>query len=315
VAENVLATGGTDYAVKIWDVSTGDEKLHLTGHTAIIQSLSWNYDGSLLSSFCKDKKLRVFDPRTNSIAGEANAHQGVKGGRALWIGKHDKVFSVGFGATSERQYFIFDSKNLSAPLVGPVNIDNSAGQIMPFYDEDSELLFLAGKGDGNIRYYEIEAEGTNSGKPEVFFVSQYSSNEPTAAIGSMPKRGCDVTTNEIVKLFRVVGTKLEPLSFKVPRKSDLFQEDIFPDCRSDEFALTAEQWFAGENSKPKTKSLQGGFAKREATATSFTKKEEGGSVGGSVADHGELAELRKENSELKNRVALLEAEIARLKST
>jgi len=315
VAENVLATGGTDYAVKIWDVSTGDEKLHLTGHTAIIQSLAWNYDGSLLSSFCKDKKLRVFDPRTNSIAGEANAHQGVKGGRALWIGKHDKVFSVGFGATSERQYFIFDSKNLSAPLVGPVNIDNSAGQIMPFYDEDSELLFLAGKGDGNIRYYEIEAEGTNSGKPEVFFVSQYSSNEPTAAIGSMPKRGCDVTTNEIVKLFRVVGTKLEPLSFKVPRKSDLFQEDIFPDCRSDEFALTAEQWFAGENSKPKTKSLQGGFAKREATATSFTKKEEGGSVGGSVADHGELAELRKENSELKNRVALLEAEIARLKST
>jgi len=221
---------------------------------------------------------------------------------------------VGFSATFERQYFIFDSKNLSTPLVGPVNIDNSAGQIMPFYDEDSELLFLAGKGDGNIRYYEIEQSGSG-GKPEVFFVSQYASNDPTAAIGSMPKRGCDVTTNEIVKLFRVVGTKLEPLSFKVPRKSDLFQEDIFPDCRSDEPALTADQYFAGENAKPKVKSLQGGFTKREASATSFTKKEEGsfGSSGG--GDHAETAELRRENAELKSRIAHLEAELAKLKST
>jgi len=197
-----------------------------------------------------------------------------------------------------------------------VNIDNSAGQIMPFYDEDSELMFLVGKGDGNIRYYEIEADGTTgNGKPEVFFVSQYASNDPTAAIGAMPKRGCDVTTNEIVKLFRVVGTKLEPLSFKVPRKSDLFQEDIFPDCRSDEPALTLEQWFAGENSKPKLKSLQGGFSKREASTTSFTKKEEGTIASSGSADHGEVAELRKENAELKSRIAHLEAELAKLKST
>jgi len=282
--------------------------------------LAWSYDGANLASFCKDKKLRIFDPRTSTIAGEATAHQGVKGGRALWIGKHDKVFTVGFGQTSERQYFIFDRKNLSTPLLGPVNIDNSAGQIMPFYDEDSELLFLAGKGDGNIRYYEIEPN--EGGKPEVFFVSQYSSNESTSAIGNMPKRGCDVTTNEIVKLFRVVGTKLEPLSFKVPRKSDLFQEDIFPDCRSDEPSLSAEQWFAGENAKPKTKSLQGGFKKSDASSTSFTKKEEGvaavssGNISGSQSEHhNELVELRKENSELKHRIAHLEAELAKLKST
>jgi len=148
-----------------------------------------------------------------------------------------------------------------------------------------------------------------------FFVSQYASNDPTAAIGSMPKRGCDVTTNEIVKLFRVVGTKLEPLSFKVPRKSDLFQEDIFPDCRSDEPALTADQYFAGENAKPKVKSLQGGFTKREASATSFTKKEEGGFGSSGGGDHAETAELRRENAELKSRIAHLEAELAKLKST
>jgi len=292
--------------VKLWDVSTGDEKANITGHGGIIQSLSWNYDGSTLATFCKDKKLRVFDPRSTAVAGEALAHQGVKGGRALWLGKHDKIYTVGFGQTSERQYFIFDPKNLAQPLVGPVNIDNSAGMIMPFYDEDSELLFLAGKGDGNIRYYEVEPENP-TGKPEVYFLSQYGSNDPCAAIGCMPKRGCDVNTNEIVKLFRVVGTKLEPLSFKVPRKSDLFQEDIFPDCRSDEPALTSEQWFAGENGKPKTKSLQGGYGgkARDTSATHFTKKEDG------EANLSE-ADLKKENAELKKRVAYLEAELAKL---
>jgi len=309
VAENVLATGSTDFLVKIWDVATGEQKNNIEGHSGIIQSLAWNYDGSLLTSFCKDKKLRVFDPRTNTIAGEAVAHQGVKGGRALWLGKADKIFSVGFGQTSERQYFVFDPKNLTAPLVGPVNIDNSAGMIMPFYDEDSDLLFLAGKGDGNIRYFEAEPEA--AGKPELYFVSQYSSNDSTAAIGYMPKRGCDVNTNEIVKLFRVVGSKLEPLSFKVPRKSDLFQDDIFPDCRSDEPALTSAQWFAGENSKPKTKSLHGGFAKREAGSTSFSRKEDTGDEPAGH-QHQENLELKRENAELKQRILHLEAELAKL---
>jgi len=141
----------------------------------------------------------------------------------------------------------------------------------------------------------------------VHFCSQYGSNDPTSAIGCMPKRGVDVNTCEIMKLFRVQGTKLEPLSFKVPRKSDLFQEDIFPDCRSDEPSLTPQQWFGGENAKPKTKSLQGGFQKKVESAASFQRKDES-EVQLSETD------LKKENAELKKRVAYLEAEIAKLQS-
>jgi len=302
IAENVLATGSTDCTVKIWDITTGDEKLNWTGHGGIIQSLNWNYDGSLLTSFCRDYKLRVFDPRSSETVAAVDGHQGVKGGRAIWMGKHDKVFTVGFGKTSERQYSIYDSKNLSTPLLGPANLDNQAGQIIPFYDEDSDLVFMAGKGDGAIRYYEFEDKGD---KPEVHFCSQFSSNDPTSAIGSMPKRGVDVNTNEIVKLFRVQGTKLEPLSFKVPRKSDLFQDDLFPDCRSDEPSLTAAEWFDGKSAKPKTKSLKGGFEKKEQSSTPFQKSE----TEAPLSD----ADLKKENAELKKRVAYLEAEIAKLK--
>ena len=36
-------------------------------------------------------------------------------------------------------------------------IDNSSGIIWPFYDKYLDVLFLCGKGDGNIRYYEYNS--------------------------------------------------------------------------------------------------------------------------------------------------------------
>jgi len=301
VAENILATAGTDYEVKIWDVTTGQDQLTVGGHGGIIQSLAWNYTGSTLVTFCKDKKMRVVDPRTNKISAETETHQGVKGGRAIWLGKHELIISIGFSKSAEREYMIYDPRNLEQQLTR-TGIDNAAGVLMPFYDEDTEILFLAGKGDGNLRYYEVELEGPANAM--VHFISQYASNEPAAGCGSMPKRGCDVNTNEIVRLYKQTGTLLQPLSFKVPRKSDLFQDDIFPACRSDEAALTHQQWFAGETvSGPKTKSLEGGFVKSEKGDVSFSKVEEEKPLSED--------ELRKTHAELVKRVAYLEAELAK----
>lgn len=39
--------------------------------------------------------------------------------------------------------------------VSEMDLDQSAGVLMPFYDQDTSVLFLGGKGDGNIRYYEL----------------------------------------------------------------------------------------------------------------------------------------------------------------
>jgi len=301
VAENILATAGTDYDVKIWDVTTGQDKVTVGGHGGIIQSVNWNYSGSLLITYCKDKKMRLVDPRHNKVNGEVETHTGVKGGRALWMGKHELIISVGFSKGAEREYMIFDPRKFEECLARAA-IDNSAGVLMPFYDEDTEILFLAGKGDGNLRYYEVEPE--SPANQMVHFISQYSSNEPAAGCGYMPKRGCDVNTNEIVRLYKQTGTLLQPLSFKVPRKSDLFQDDIFPPCRSDEPALTAAQFFAGETvTGPKTKTLEGGFAKSAKADVSFEKADEEKPL----SDE----DLRKHHTELTKRVAYLEAELAK----
>ncbi len=40
------------------------------------------------------------------------------------------------------------------------------------------------------------------------------------------------------------------IPFVVPRKSELFQEDLYPDTVSDVPAITAEEWWEGTNKDP-----------------------------------------------------------------
>jgi len=46
--------------------------------------------------------------------------------------------------------FSRSQNDLSQPLVTE-SIDCSSGVLFPFYDHDTKIVFLAGKGDGNVR--------------------------------------------------------------------------------------------------------------------------------------------------------------------
>lgn len=48
-------------------------------------------------------------------------------------------------------------------------------------------------------------------------------------MGYMPKRGLDVNKCEIARFFKLHERQYEPIIMTVPRKSDLFQDDLYPD--------------------------------------------------------------------------------------
>ena len=76
----------------------------------------------------------------------------------------------------------------------------------------------------------------------------------------MPKRGCDVNTCEIAKFYRLNNNGLcQVVSMTVPRRSELFQEDLYPDTLSDEHATTAEEWIEGTDAEPILVSLKVSF--------------------------------------------------------
>jgi coronin-7 len=71
-------------------------------HTDVIQSLSWKKDGTLLATSCKDKQVRILDPRlpTNSFTHMANSHQSIKDSRVVWLGDTGRILTTGFDSVS-----------------------------------------------------------------------------------------------------------------------------------------------------------------------------------------------------------------------
>jgi WD40 repeat protein len=299
IANNVLATTSADYSVRIWDVETGETTHDIPGHVDIIQSATWNYTGEIFATACKDKNVRVMDPRANSIIATVEAHPGVKGMRCLYLGNKDKLFTMGFSKTSERQFSLFDPRKLGES-VRTENIDTASGIIMPFFDNDTSVLFLAGKGDGNIRYYEVVDEA-----PYIHFLTEYKSATPQRGMGWTPKLAIDLSSCEIARMLKLTATAVEPVSFSVPRKSDIFQDDLYPPTFSGEPTLSAKEWNSGKNGEPKLTQLKPGFEAPKQKDADFKtvvveKKERS------------AKDLQDENDKQAKRIAYLEAEVAKL---
>lgn len=76
----------------------------------------------------------------------------------------------------------------------------------------------------------------------------------------MPKRGCNPHKCEIMRFYKLHAAKdyVEPVSMIVPRKSDIFHDDIFPPTTSTVPSLTADEWVSGQNRDPILVSLKDG---------------------------------------------------------
>ena len=51
----------------MWDIEQSSATTTIEGHPDYIQSFTWNYNGSLCATACKDKNLRIIDPHSGSI--------------------------------------------------------------------------------------------------------------------------------------------------------------------------------------------------------------------------------------------------------
>ncbi|GAV52596.1 hypothetical protein ZYGR_0AG05870 [Zygosaccharomyces rouxii] len=241
VAKDVLASSSLDRTIKIWNIATGKDEITLS-HPEMVTSMSFSYDGNYLATVARDRKLRVWDIRAQKIVSECKAHEGAKSQRVVWLGNSNRLLTSGFSKISERQVALWDSFELEkGPLGKFYTVDQAPGVLMPFYDDGNRILFLVGKGDGNIRYYELQDD-------QLYELSEYLSTDPQRGFAVAPKRKLNLKDNEIMKCFKtVVDTCIEPISFYVPRRSEAFQHDIYPDAPSDKPALTAEEWFGGKS--------------------------------------------------------------------
>ncbi|XP_077021502.1 coronin-6 isoform X1 [Tamandua tetradactyla] len=266
-ARNVLLSAGGDNVIIIWNVGTGEALLSLDDmHPDIIHSVCWNSNGSLLATTCKDKTLRIIDPRKGKVVAERfAAHEGMRPMRAVFT-RQGHIFTTGFTRMSQRELGLWDPNNFEEP-VALQEMDTSNGVLLPFYDSDSSIIYLCGKGDSSIRYFEITDE-----PPFVHYLNTFSSKEPQRGMGFMPKRGLDVSKCEIARFYKLHERKCEPIVMTVPRKSDLFQDDLYPDTPGPEPALEADEWLSGQDAEPVLISLRDGYVPPKHRELRVTKR-------------------------------------------
>lgn len=248
-AQNILLSAGSDNKIFVWNVGTGEGVMELE-FPDIPLSVSWSWDGSKFVTSCKDRKVRIVDGRSGRILREAFCHEGSKPVQVCYM-KNNTIFSTGFSRMSERQYALWDGHLNNVVMQ---ELDSSNGVIFPFYDPDTGMIYLCGKGDSAIRYFEITDEA-----PFVHYLNTYQSSDPQRGIGWMPKRGINVNICEIARFYKLHAKGLcEIIPFTVPRKSELFQDDLYPETVSDIPAMTAEEWLEGKNATPILVSMKDG---------------------------------------------------------
>ncbi|KAL0269014.1 UNVERIFIED_CONTAM: hypothetical protein PYX00_010761 [Menopon gallinae] len=243
VADCLLST--TSYtALNLWDLTTQQAFYNNTDdHTEVIQCICWNDTGSLIATTCKDKQLRILDCRKDgAVVNETISHQGIKDSRTVWLNDGFRLLTTGFSGAREREICIRDLRKFDSPQKS-IELDSSTGILLPLYDPDTNMLFLAGKGDTSIFYMEV----TNR---EPFLIEGLRHNgEQTKGACLVPKRALNVMQGEVNRVLQLTSSMVIPIMYQVPRKTYRdFHSDLFPDTTGCTTDLSAGEWFSGKNS-------------------------------------------------------------------
>ncbi|KAF9805154.1 hypothetical protein SFRURICE_013347 [Spodoptera frugiperda] len=230
------------HELALWDLTKQKEAFVNRDHGEVIQSTSWKKDGKLLATSCKDKKVRIIDPRAaTAVVDVANSHQNIKDSRIVWLGDQDRILTTGFDSARLRQIMIRDIRNLSQTQK-TLELDCSTGILMPLFDPDTNMLFLAGKGDTTILYMEL------TDREPYLIEGLRHSGEQTKGACLVPKRALRVMEGEVNRVLQLAGSSVVPIMYQVPRKSYRdYHADLYPDTTGSVTYLSAPMWLDNQD--------------------------------------------------------------------
>ncbi|XP_016357483.1 coronin-2B-like [Sinocyclocheilus anshuiensis] len=204
-----------------------------------------------------------------------------------WNPFHENIIASCSEDSSVRIWEIPDGglrRNLTESVLELYGHSRRVG-LIEWHPTTSGILFSAGydykviqsflQGDGNIRYYEITLE-----KPYLQYLMEFRSPAPQKGLGVMPKHGLDVGACEVFRFYKLVTLKglIEPISMIVPRRSETYQEDIYPMTPGTEPALSADEWLSGINRGPVLMSLKEGYNRANKLVFKAPVKDKKGGV-------------------------------------
>jgi WD40 repeat protein len=245
VAE-ILASGSFDNSVNVWNICNGESysKVHFQDG---IFSIDWNSNGSLLGVTTKEKNIHIIDPRANKIEMSAKGHESGKVQKVSFL-TGDYLMSCGFSKNNERQIRLYDTRNFG-DAIHKVTVDSLSGIMTPFFDSDTGLIYVPGRGEASIKFFDF-SNGT------IKYASEFRGANPQKGIAILPKRFVNYNRCEVARFAKLTNSNtIENLSFYVPKRNEGYDSSIYPDCLSGEPGLTVEEWVKGDNREAPRKNI------------------------------------------------------------
>ncbi|MGV9855598.1 WD40 repeat domain-containing protein [Streptomyces sp. NPDC003442] len=147
----LLATGGGDRTVRLWDPRTrtpvGEP---LTGHTGWVRSVAFSPDGTLLATASGDRTVRLWNPHARTPIGEPLTEH-VSWLYAVAFSPDGALLATGGDDHTVRLWNPRTRTPIGGPLTGHADWVRSVA-----FSPDGTLLATA-SGDGTARLYEREA--------------------------------------------------------------------------------------------------------------------------------------------------------------
>ncbi|KRX66207.1 Coronin-2A [Trichinella sp. T9] len=243
--ENLLVSGDIDSKILVWDVSVGVRIREIRVGKDAVCSLSFNWNCSLCAVTTKDQLLCIVDPRKEKIVASCVCHELRKSNKVIYL--HGKLLlTTGFSRSCYQQIKIWNEENLDSPLT-VIELDLSPGILFPFFDRDLNLIFISSKGHSRIMFY-----GITDSQPYIRYLNEYNSGRPVHGAVAMCKRGLRRDECEVFRIYQIHSDSdiVDPISFTVPRKTEGYCKDLYPETAAPTPSLTLKEWLSGIDRGP-----------------------------------------------------------------
>jgi hypothetical protein len=227
---DVLLSASPDCRLLVWNARSGALlRTFANLHAEAVVSLAFDYAGARVATVGKDGSVRVSDLRSGAtVASLASAHKSKLDVGVAWLGRHDWLFTVGFGATIAREY-ASGSWSTARWWSGPQRLCDRQrlGAANVRRGDDADHVRRQGRQLGGV------FEFTPEEAPYAHLVALHRTAEPQRGVAWLPKRVCSVRDVEIRRFLKLTTDGILPTGVFVPRnRPEFFQDDLFTPTRA-----------------------------------------------------------------------------------
>ncbi|EDO08429.1 WD domain G-beta repeat containing protein [Babesia bovis T2Bo] len=249
----VLLSGSMDNTVKVWDVKHGSavSTIPIEGNYSYC---NWSYDGNTVLVSTKESYVAFADPRDGKVKLAFKAHDSNKATSVQWLGGNyggDYLATTGYVGNQTRQIRVWDARNTDKPVVSK-DIDSAPGPLIPYWDSDTGLLTVVGKGDLTVRIFQyLEGDLNRAG--------EFKCNGTIKSFCFLPNSACDKSRCELGRLlYNCTSKEINPISIVVLRRnSQAAMGEIYGNVEQRRRTL-AEEWHGCDLGAPQ-KSISATF--------------------------------------------------------